>query len=86
MRKIFIFLICLMPLCLAAAQWGILADYDQGDSAVRGSIAGQNYLMPQILRGEPVRIFLSVDGDHKTASYEKIITDSYARGLPVRPN
>ncbi len=79
MRKIFIFLICLMPLCLAAAQWGILADYDQGDSAVRGSIAGQNYLMPQILRGEPVRIFLSVDGDHKTASYEKIITDSYAR-------
>ena len=75
-----------MPLCLAAAQWGILADYDQGDSAVRGSIAGQNYLMPQILRGEPVRIFLSVDGDHKTASYEKIITDSYARGLPVRPN
>lgn len=68
------------PLAYGEAPWGALADFDQPLLPNQQPVQlGERYLLPQILRGEPVRIFIDVAGasENQQESYQTMIADNY---------
>ena len=78
MRKIVIFLICLMPLCLSAVQWGALRHYTEGAER-EGKPIGERFLLRQVLEGKPIRVDLRYNDANKGPKYKEMISAAYAQ-------
>lgn len=84
MRKIFGLLtaLCYGVCAYGAAPWGAMADYDLKfeNLPVNSNFSGgYRYLLPQIIAGKPVRVFLSVpaDTEDNLAEYQESIRQNY---------
>lgn len=81
-HKLLLTVLSLLPGALVyGAPWGALADFDlpvQPDADAPKTM-GERYLLPQILAGKPVRIFVDAPGasDKDYAKYQEILAKSY---------
>lgn len=84
MRKIIslCFLLGLAP-GLWSAPWGAMRDFDQplknNSPAIAAPAMGARYLMPKILAGQPIRIYVSVsqEKENRLDKYQTIIAENY---------
>ena len=74
-------LLCSSMVLYGAAPWGALEDFDQplNPEEAQSSQKGERYLLPQILRGEPVRIFADVAKTEQKSpqEYQALLSQLY---------
>ena len=74
-------LLCCSVISYGTAPWGALNDFDQPLNPDQASPAqkGERYLLPQILRGEPVRIFADVSKTEQKSpkEYQALLSQLY---------
>ncbi len=82
MKRVFSLMLLFLPVFAIAAPWGVPTDYTHTwDPSSPSSRPGEKYLLPRILDGQTVRIYLDFpNGNEKQrAAAQKSIADSYAR-------
>lgn len=93
MRFFIAFFLCCLSSFVWSAPWGAASDFDEqavsGSPSSNPSGVGARYLLPQIVDGKPVRIWVT-DGDPTTilwrkeeerevSKYKRIINENYMR-------
>ncbi len=79
---VFLFMSC-WSVFLYADPWGAMSDYDQGflgSEQQTDEGVGENYLLAQILAGEPVRVYIyGNEMENQQKDYQRLIFQSYNR-------